>query len=203
MRKLNLFFFVISLLFVVSCTSLVRFQSGNESLDYLKGQKLIGLKFDYSDMAVGKFPDEQDYIEKKVKEGNEREPGAGDEWKQKWFGQRETVFEPKFEELANKYIDQPGMDIRRSNTNTDYTIVVHTDFMEPGFNVGVMRRPAVIRGNIKVYKTDNMDKPISTFVFDKVEGQDAMGYDFAVSQRLGQAYAKLGKEFARYVEEHL
>ena len=56
--------------------------SGN--LDFLKQEKVFYIDFSYDQMAVGDFRTESDYINKKVAEQNNAEPGKGDKWLVKW-----------------------------------------------------------------------------------------------------------------------
>ena len=42
----------------------------------LKGQTSINLIYDYSNMAVGKFKNEQDYVKSKVEEMNKKKAGT-------------------------------------------------------------------------------------------------------------------------------
>ncbi len=72
-------------------------------LGFLKGQTEVLVEYDYSNMAVGKFDKEEDYLAKKVAEYNEKNPGTGDEWAEKWEADREGRFHPMFEELLNNY----------------------------------------------------------------------------------------------------
>ena len=60
----------------------IKMKSG--SLDFLKGQTSLLVKYDYSNMAVGKFTDEAEYIAKKKAEYNEKEAGKGDKWAEAW-----------------------------------------------------------------------------------------------------------------------
>ncbi|MCB0661309.1 MAG: hypothetical protein KDC24_01110 [Saprospiraceae bacterium] len=166
--------------------------------DALKGQDEINVSYRYDNMGVGKFDHEEDYVDEKVREKNEDEPGSGDEWKRKWEDDREARFEPKFEELMTEYLKDQGTKVGRY-PYAKYTLVIHTTFTEPGFNVGVMRKPAMINANISLVETDNMDKELAKATIEKVPGRDAMGYDFDTGYRLQEAYAKLGKTFAKYL----
>ncbi|MDY6800622.1 MAG: hypothetical protein SVU94_05295, partial [Bacteroidota bacterium] len=53
-------------------------------LGFLKGESVVNLEYDYSDMSVGKFEHEADYIAKKKAEYNEKEAGRGDKWEESW-----------------------------------------------------------------------------------------------------------------------
>ena len=117
----------------------IKVSKGN--ISDLKGITQLKLVYDYSDVAVGKFDKEADYVVEKVEERNEDEPGSGDAWKEDWYGDRTEQYEPKFEELLNKYAPwlESGKEVEAS-----VILHVHTKFIEPGFNVGVARKPASI-----------------------------------------------------------
>lgn len=163
----------------------------------LKGVTALKIEYNYSGLGVGDFEVEDDYINKKVAELNEKEAGRGDDWKVKWFEDRPTRFEPKFEELFSKYAEsiESGQ-----NVDSDITMNIHTIFMEPGFNVGVMRRPAFI--NLEVTFTKGDEELVVLSVF-KAPGADAFGYDFDTGYRISEAYAKAGKSLGKYLIKNL
>jgi hypothetical protein len=167
------------------------------SLGAIKGQKMLAT-FDYSGMAVGKFDKEEDYIAKKMEDYNKDEAGKGDKWAASWKGDRERRYEPKFEELFNKYGEKPGVSAFRSATDAKYEVNIHTIFTEPGFNVGVMRKPAYIDA-IVTFKDRTTGEEIAVLKVDNVPGMDAMGYDFDTGVRIEESYAKLGKSLAGFI----
>lgn len=165
-------------------------------LKCLKGQETVNYKFTYNDMRVGKMS-EKDYLDKKVSEYNAKTPGRGDEWFNMWESDKEKVYPISFCELFSKH----------SKINTDnlsekqYTIEVNTDFFEPGFNIGVMRQDAYVSVTIKIYETANPDKVLGKVTIEKAPGRTFSGSDYAVSDRVGEAYSKAGKEFAKVVSK--
>ena len=206
MKKVNLFplvvFILISIVFT-SCGPHVMLKSGERKLSYMRAEKSICLVFDYSNMSVGEYEKEESYVSKKVEKKNKKEPGSGNDWKEKWYGQRKSIFEPKFETLINKYVNEKNLYISRDNKNTNYTIIVQVTFMEPGFNIGIMSKPAEINTKIMFVKSDKSDNPISVFEINKIRGRDVAGYDFAVSARLAESYAKCGKMLGKYIINNL
>ena len=76
----------------------VHLKSG--SLAGLKGVNEIRVEYTYDNMKVGKYK-ETDYVEKKVKEYNKKEPGRGDQWKEDWVNDRTSKFEPRFQQGFN------------------------------------------------------------------------------------------------------
>jgi hypothetical protein len=174
----------------------IKLESG--SLSPLKGQKSVSIQYSYEGLLVGKMS-ESDYIKKKVTDYNADEPGRGDTWKEAWKNDRKTRFQPKFEELFNKYLEEVGMTAKESASDAIYTIVVKTTMIEPGWNVGVMRSPAFINVDIDVVETSNPSNVVSSVSVLKSPGADVMGYDFDCGVRISEAYAKLGKAFAKFI----
>ncbi len=163
----------------------------------VKGQKMLAT-FDYSNMSVGKFDKEDDYIAKKTEDYNKGEAGKGDKWAVSWKGDRERRYEPKFEELFNKYGEKAGVTAFRSATDAKYEVNIHTIFTEPGFNVGVMRKPAYIDA-IVTFKDKSSGAEVAVLKVDNCPGMDAMGYDFDTGVRIEESYAKLGKALAAFI----
>jgi hypothetical protein len=168
------------------------------SLTPLKGEKQINIQYVYEGLIVGDL-NETAYINKKVSEYNSKEPGKGDKWKENWFNDRKTRYQPKFEELFNKYLEEVGMSAKEGATDTRYTVIVKTKMIEPGFNVGVMRRSAKIDVEVAVIETNKPETKIADYSVDNIPGSDAMGFDFDSGLRISEAYAKLGKEFAKLI----
>jgi len=142
-------FILIGLLLIglSTMTSAQKIKLVSGSLDFMKEITELKLEFDYSDMSVGKFKEEADYIEKKKKEYNEKEPGRGEIWEKAWVDDRENRFEPRFAEEMNEEFKKRKQDVKAGrNIEAKYTLIFKTTFTEPGFNVGVMRRDAFING---------------------------------------------------------
>ena len=171
------------------------------SVDPLKGEEVLKIEFRYDDMEVGKNLTEEEYIERKVEEYNKKEAGTGDKWRESWVRDREARFEPKFFELFNKNTEKIGLEgIKEGSAN--YTLIVHTYYTEPGFNVGVMRRPAFINVKYTIVKSGSSDV-VAEYDQQKVPGADAMGYDFDTGSRIAESYAKAGKEFGKLLTKEL
>jgi len=174
--------------------------SGN--LPPLKGEKTLNLQYDYEGLHVGEMQ-EGDYIKKKVTEYNSKEAGKGDKWKENWSNDRKTRYQPKFEELFNKYLEEIGMVAKEGATDARYTVIIKTVMIEPGFNVGVMRRPARIEVEMIIIETNKPEAKIAEYSVVNIPGSDVMGYDFDSGLRISEAYAKLGKEFAKYIIKNI
>ncbi len=154
--------------------------------------KKVNIVYDYSDLGVGAFRKEQDYIDKRYKELEEKEKGRGDKFKESWINDRKKSFEPHFEELFKKYAEK---DINMTGTNystdNEYTLVVHTVFIEPGVNIGIYRKPAYI--DLECTFQDKTGKALCVFFVKNAVGAQAMGFDYDVTSRLVESYGKAAK----------
>jgi hypothetical protein len=169
----------------------IKVTSGN--LQDLKGVEKLKIVYDYSNLAVGKFTNENDYIAKKMADAEKDKPGTGEDWKAKWYSDRPTKYEPKFEELFSKYTPniKSGKDVE-----SDVVMTVHTTFIEPGYNVYVSRQPASLNFTITFTKGGS---EIAAATLTKTPGGAAMGYDFDAALRISEGFAKAGKSFGAYL----
>lgn len=161
----------------------------------VSSEKMMNIEFDYSEFGVGKFEKEEDYVKQKKDEYNKKEPGKGDKWHESWVGDRKNRFEPKFLELINKGLEKKGVMVGK-NPSAKYTLKVKTTFIEPGFNVGVMKRPAAVSFKYIFYETANPSNIVAVYSQNEVPGSQFGGYDFDVGTRVAESYAKGGKMLA-------
>lgn len=174
------------------------------SFKALAGQKEVNVVYKYDDMNVGtgkREMKETAYIERKVKEYNEKEAGRGDDWAKSWVADRENRFQRKFEQLFNKGMSKLGTTIDTGREDAKYTLIVHTTMTEPGFSVPmVMTVPAGINLTISLVETG------STEVLGSIDLINAPGNAFAgaawdTGTRIQEAYAKAGKSFAKWLSK--
>jgi hypothetical protein len=178
----------------ISCTTFAqRLKVVEGSLRPLKGEQNIATDFTYNDMVVGKEYTEEEYIKRKKEDYDKKEPGRGDKWEKAWIADRKERFEPKFKELFEKHSKLTVTD------NAKYTLIFHTTRTEPGWNVGVMRVPARIDGEIMIVETSDPGNVIARLTIANAPGQDAWGYDYDTGLRLQEAYAKSGKEIGKLI----
>lgn len=164
------------------------------NLKFLKGEKSIKTEFDYSQMGVGKFEKERDYLDKRKGELEEKEAGRGEKFETAWFADRKDRFEPQFRELFAKHSSMSSV-----GEGAKYGMIVKTVFTEPGWNVGVMRVPAFINLEVLFFELSAPDKIIAKVFMSKIPGRDAWGFDFDTGTRLQEAYAKGGKELGQLI----
>ncbi|MGZ4986880.1 MAG: hypothetical protein ACXWBP_02455 [Limisphaerales bacterium] len=188
--------------FVLLCSSAalaqdIKLESG--TLGFLKGEGTLNTEYAYDGLTVGKMT-EKDYIEKKVAEYNAKQAGTGDKWLASWKTDRAARFEPKFEELLNKQFESRKIALKAGKSpDAKFTLVLKTTSLEPGWNAGIMRRPAEVSTQAEFYEGKDRSKPLAVITLLKAPGRDAMGFDFDVGYRFQEGYAKTGKELGYFL----
>jgi hypothetical protein len=186
----------------VGNASMVNLKSG--SLGFLKGQTQVNLEYSYEGMRVGKFAREQDFIDKKVADYNQKEPGRGDRWRQAWLNDRVARFQPKFEELLDRYVAGHKSGLQFGNfKDAKYTLILRTTFTDSGYNVGVWARPSFIDAEATFVETQNRANPLATLTITKAPGKKGMGVDYDTGSRLQESYAKAGKELGIFLSKKI
>ncbi len=172
------------------------------TLSILKSQKNIRVQFDYSNMTVGKKLTEEEYVNKKMSERNEKSQGSGENWRSGWINARKDRYQPKFIELFNKQTNKQSLTILE-NGDSQYTLIVKTVYTEPGFNVGVLRERARVNFVFLLVETLNPTKVIAELSADAIPGGQTMGYDFDSSSRIAESYAKGGKMLGQFIIDEI
>ncbi|MGZ3884288.1 MAG: hypothetical protein ACXVPQ_06240 [Bacteroidia bacterium] len=152
----------------------------------------VNITYEYKDMGVGAFRSEEDYINKKYKDLEEKEKGKGDEFKANWEKGKTEKYPEHFEELFNKYGEKDlSMTGSRNNTSADCNLIVKTTFIEPGYNVGFSKKPAFI--DVEFVFTDKSGKELVRFFVKNAVGSNMSGFDYDVSSRVKESYGKAAK----------
>jgi len=169
------------------------------SLSQLKGQDQFDISFTYDkNLKVGKLT-EAKYMEKKMADADKDEPGKGEKWKEMWYDDRTAHFEPMFLELLNA--NTKNVVFRDGMAGAQYMMIVNTVFIEPGFNVGVAKKNASIDLEIKFVPVDDQSNVLATIMIYGSPGR-SWGYgDYDTGLRVGEAYAKAGKELGKYLSK--
>ena len=198
MRKINLLL-VVALFISASLGAQTAAKKGNYK--FLKGESSFSIKFEYDDMIIGKKLTEEEYVSEKVADYNEDEAGKGEKWKESWFGSRDARYEPKFEALINKSLQKSGLTASEGN-EAKYMLIVKTIYTEPGFNVGVMKKPAFVNFVFIFIDTESGEE-VANYTLSKVPGSQSMGFDYDAGSRIAESYAKGGKMLGSYITKNL
>jgi len=169
--------------------------SGNPK--YFKNDNSYHIRFDYSNLKVGQYADEQTYIEYMKDDAEKRKKGSSVNWVRKWYSDRTDVFQPKFIEVFNKF---SGNKIKVDTVyrNQKYVLSLHTQFLEIGFNRNFTKSPTYINVTVTISELNSSEKPLIVSMLYIIGDEVFSSYsdDF---RRIEEAYAKCGKELAKYL----
>lgn len=180
-----------------SCGGSVKLVRGD--LGFLDGVKTLKVEYNYDGMGVGSYANEADYVNEKVEKYNEKEEGKGDDWKKRWVGDRKNRYQPKFEELLNKYLEEVDIYVGQNEKDAKYTLILKTTFIEPGYNVFVSRRDALVNTEAIFVESNNKDNVVAKIVIKGQTGAASMGSDFDSGTRIQEGYAKTGKSLGKFI----
>lgn len=200
MKNLKLGLLFVAGFGLTSMAQKIRTESGD--LSFLKGQTELNVKYDFSDFQVGGFSSEGEYKNKKIKEYNEKEAGRGDTWEKSWERDKKERFPNKFEELFDKGLTGK-IHAAQNNEKATYTLIVKTTFIEPGFNIGVMRRSAAVAFEYIFVESGDESKVMAKLKQPDVPGSQFGGYDYDTGARISESYAKGAKMLAAYMLKNI
>lgn len=167
---------------------------------FFNGLKEINVEFVYENQKL--FKDNltnEEYVDSRYKALEEDTRGKGKAWKKSWYASRELIYQPKFLELMNEYIDErEGVFFGEELEGTKYTLIVETVWIYPGWNAAVMRHPAELTTVLKFVETDNRDKVLLVVNSKKAPG-NRFGGTYSNEDRIGEGYAKTGKSLAKLI----
>ena len=201
MKKISIIL-VVSLiigLFQGSYAQKITVKSG--SLASLSGVTELRVEYTYDNMMVGKYK-EADYITKKTKEYNDKEPGKGDEWAKAWVSDRETRYQPRFQDGFNNFCHLTGVNFKIDPNSASKTrMVVHTSFTEPGFNIYMTSKSASINAEVTIF--DESGTQIALVNITNSPGSGIFELDYDTGIRIQEAYANAGRALAAEILEQI
>ncbi|MGN6648158.1 MAG: hypothetical protein ACTHJT_16660 [Cytophaga sp.] len=166
-------------------------------LSFLKNESKIRVEYDYSNVSVGEYAKEEDYIKMKVDEAEKNKPGSGATWLAAWKGDRKKTYEPAFEAKLTK--KTAPLNFSSSNTNTNVTLIITVTFIEPGFyTTSMIQKRAEISVIYTFVDSKNPEK-----VLAKLSGQHLKSViaTYDLEQRMKGAYEKAAIELADLIKK--
>lgn len=161
----------------------------------------VNIVYTYTDLSVGAFRKEEDYINKKCDDySKKKDASACEKFKKDWVDGRKAKFEPRFELLFNKYAEKMAfMQGTNYSSNQDITLEIHTVFIEPGYNIGISSKPATV--DMECTFKDKSGKALCVMFIKNAVGASAMGYDFDVTSRMVESYSKAAKMLTTLIKK--
>ncbi len=201
MKNVRGFIFVIVLLFGASSKAQLVYQEMGD-LKMLANQKMLMVKYDYSQLMMATEETEEVYLEKKRAELNEKLAGRGDAFVERWNRSKQENWEVKFEELFNKY--EKKIHLAQNHTDAEYTLVVKTLVVFPGYSIaggfgGGL--PSHITCDFIIVATNNPGVILSQSKIKHVLGSMACGYDDP-GLCVQESFAKIAKVYSDHVKKN-
>ncbi len=192
----------LTLLVLLVCTATfaqkTKIEQGN--FDFITDQKEVNVAFVYENMTLLKEKmSNEEYIAKRSGDLEEKARGEGKAWKKKWNSAPELIWNPKFLELINKYTRKDtSLYFEEGLADTKYTLIVETVWLDPGWDVFVMRRPAKVTTSLRFVETANKENVLAQVSCKNAPG-DQWGNNFSNESRVGEGYAKTAKSLAKMI----
>jgi hypothetical protein len=190
---------VFAVLFVTSIMAAQDMEVIKGDFGFLKDQKEINVEFDYSKMTLlkEKFSEEQ-YVDNRTKELNEKSKSAGDTWKKKWYSSKELIWNPKFLELMNVVFSKENKEVnfQEGLKTAKYTLIVEAVWVYPGWDAGIMKQPAKVTTQLRFVETKNKLNVLLEISSENAPG-DQWGSNFSNESRIGEGFAKTAKSLAK------
>jgi hypothetical protein len=196
MKRIGVFVLLSAFLLAAGSLAAQKLKSGE--LAILKGQSVVNVQYDYSQMKVGK-KNADDYVKDGIEDRNKKKPGSGDEWAVKWKSDRTERFQPTFEKNFNDKTSDLGMTIKPGASDTKYTLIVKVTHFEPGFQTGVgPSKAASLNMVIDVVETAAPDKVLAVVEYNKIPSKNMMGYDFDTGSRVQSCFDRAGDDYGKF-----
>lgn len=169
----------------------------------LKNISEYNLVFDYSNLNVKDFENEEAYLHKTMVEKEQAKPGNARVFREEWFGDREYRYKPRYIKAFNEYFKKEEVKVIKNRKDLLYTMKIHTTEIYPGYNNGFTRKSGNLETTISIYETENAENILFSANITDVEcnyaGDKATleDFDFHQGERIAYGYWNLAKFFAK------
>lgn len=199
MKKINLLITLIALIgFGLTANAQRSTRAKEADYKFLKKEKKLNILFTYEGMTVGKNMTEEAYVAKKVKEKNEKKSGTGNKWKKAWEKGKLSIYEPIFKAAFIKKMGKAGIKVSEGD-DARLTVIVKTTRIEPGFNIGIVKKNAEVDFEFIFVETANKDNIVAQIIMTRARGSDT----YTVSDRVKLAYMGGARRLSGYIAKRL
>ncbi len=196
MKRLGVLFLVYAIALSSGNIMAQKLKSGD--LKVLKGQSVLNIQYDYSQMKVGK-KSADDYVADGIAERNKKKAGSGDEWAAKWNSDKSERFQPTFEKNFNDKTSVAGTTVKDGAADAKFTLIVRVTFFEPGFQSGVgVSKAASLNMSIDVVETAAPATVLAKVEYNKIPSKNMWGYDFDAGARVQSCFDRAGDDFGKF-----
>jgi hypothetical protein len=186
----NVFGLVILFISITGYSQGIEIIEGN--LEFLAGVQVLKTKFVYENILIGdEGIREADYVKEKEELYNGKEPDKGTRWKQVWYADRKNRYEPRFNEMLEKYGSLT------TKGEAQYLLIFETTKIEPGFNVGLASASSRIDAFIYIVNVAYPSDALVQIALTDMQGRESVGSGYDTGYRIQEAFARSGVELGR------
>ena len=190
------------ILFLIALGTAQSFAQSIKDFKLLKGENEVEVIFNYDNLRLQKENyTEEEYKVKHHANLDKKDEGSGDLWIKSWERSKEEIWDPKFLLLANKYTDKK-VRFKKNATTTKYILFVDVVWIYTGWDAGIMRQAAKVTSILKLVSRENPTVVLAQHKFVDMPGNQ-FGSNFNNETRIGEGFAKTGKEFAKKIAKSL
>ena len=179
----------------------IKIVSGDK--EAFKDARYYHITFDFDNIDINYYHTEEAYLEARFKAAEEEEAGSGEASVQQWHDAPNQLWIPKFMDLFNKWL--PSGRGYVGLTDQTHSIHVVTRYMEFGYWKDPQNKgPAIIDVTITIKEIANPQNEL-VLTMDKVKGVETMMSHVVMTnfERVAQAYARCGRELAKYLGDRV
>ncbi|MGV3761218.1 hypothetical protein [Parapedobacter sp.] len=170
---------------------------------FLEGQETIMTQLDFSEVTFyNEHLTEEQYVDRRIKEIEEKEPGESANWVKDWESFKNEHFLEKFTAIATENSDKANLTFVTEGS-TPYTLIVKATWIYPGWFGGVMKQHAKISTLLHFVESGNPDNVLLAIEADKAPGDIAFVGIPNTNDRIAEGFAKTGKSLARLIDKKL
>lgn len=190
------------ILILIALGTAQSFAQSIKDFKLLKGENEVEVIFNYDNLRLQKENyTEEEYKVKHHANLDKKDEGSGDLWIKSWERSKEEIWDPKFLLLANKYTDKK-VRFKKNATTTKYILFVDVVWIYTGWDAGIMRQAAKVTSILKLVSRENPTVVLAQHKFVDMPGNQ-FGSNFNNETRIGEGFAKTGKEFAKKIAKSL
>lgn len=185
------------LVLLVLVGSIQSFAQTIHDFKLLKGETEVEVVFTYDNLRLQKENyTEEEYIKVHMANLERKQTGLSTEWLPTWKQAKENIWESKFVSLANKH-SKGKIKFVRNAVKTKYILVVDVTWIYTGWDAGVINQSAKVTSTVSLVSRENPTVVLAQHQFINMPGNQFANYSNEV--RVGEGFAKTGKDFAKKI----
>lgn len=167
----------------------------------LQGEKEVEVVFTYDNLRIQKDNyTEEEYIERHRAELERKEKNSSAAWLKSWEQSKENGWVSKFLFTANKFSKYKVKFSTRA-PQSKYILLVDVTWIYPGWDAGLINQSAKVTTIVKLVSKENPTVVLAEHTFKEIPGNQFANFSNEI--RIGEGFAKTGKNFGKKIAKSL